>query len=193
MARSNAVLPPPPRSRGTWGDPTKVQIRRELAALIDLGLLPVVWLGYRLSGGGPLLYHQTVYQSGAAFRETGLTWGGVLWVFVVTPAYLVGVFVFQRGQSGKSVGMWSTRVRCVGPDGLPPGRPKALLRSVAGTPDYLFFGLLGVALIATSRGHRRLGDRAAATYVIAAEFAGRPVTFHRTQVGGPSEPPPPSA
>jgi uncharacterized RDD family membrane protein YckC len=73
--------------------------------------------------------------------------------------------------------MWATHVRCVGADGLPPGRRKALIRSLAGLPDYLFFGLVGVLLIATSRGHRRLGDRAASTYVIAAEFAGVPITL----------------
>ncbi len=190
---SDADLPRPPGARGAWDDPTNVQIRRELAALIDLGLLPVVWLGVWLfEGRGPLIYDHMVYRSGVAYRVIGLTNGGALYVFLLTPAYLLGVFVFERGRSGESVGMWATRVRCVGPDGLPPGRKKALLRSVAGIPDYLFFGLLGVLLIATSRGHRRLGDRAADTYVIAAAFAGIPVSLHRTQVGGLLDPPAPS-
>ena len=52
-------------------------------------------------------------------------------------AYLVGVFVFQRGLTGRTVGTMLTGVAVVGPDGRPLGPAKALLRSVAGVVDYL--------------------------------------------------------
>ena len=74
-------------------------------------------------------------------------------------------------------------------DGSIVGVPKSLLRWVCFFVDILSF--VGIILAATSRGHRRLGDMAAKTYVVTKEAVGRPIVL--LAVPGPAVgmPPPP--
>ena len=105
-------------------------------------------------------------------------------------AYMVGVFVFQRGLTGRTVGTMLTGVAVVGPDGRPLGPAKALLRSVAGVVDYLpcCLPLVGFVTVLAAPGHRRVGDMAAESYVVGNHWFGRPV-----ELPGPPLPPAPAA
>jgi len=96
---------------------------------------------------------------------------------LVWVAYLVGVFVVQRGLTGRTVGTMLTGVVVVGDDGRPLGVGKGLLRSVAGVVDYLpcCLPIVGVVTILASPGHRRVGDMAADSYVVDDEWFGRPI------------------
>jgi hypothetical protein len=70
-------------------------------------------------------------------------------------------------------------VRVVNDQGRPPGIGRALVRSVAGVVDYIpcCFPLVGLILVFTTKGHRRVGDMAAGTYVVDKAAVGRPVTL----------------
>ena len=100
-------------------------------------------------------------------------------LMLVWLAYMVGVFVLQRGLTGRTIGTMLTGVVVVGPDGRPLGAGKALLRSVAGIVDYLpcCLPIVGFVTVLVTKGHRRVGDMAADSYVIGAEGFGRPVTL----------------
>ncbi len=92
-------------------------------------------------------------------------------------AYLVGVFVLQRGLTGSTLGTRVMGVVTVGHDGRPIGPLRALWRSVAGIVDYLpcCVPIVGIATIFATTGHRRVGDMAARSLVVDRDHLGSPV------------------
>jgi hypothetical protein len=94
-------------------------------------------------------------------------------------AYLVGVFVLQRGLTGSTLGTRLLGITTVGPDGQPLGPLKALWRSVAGIVDYLpcCIPLVGIVTIFATTGHRRVGDMAARSFVVPRRFQGSPLVI----------------
>ena len=86
--------------------------------------------------------------------------------------------VLVQGATGATVGKFITGARVVRPDGRPPGPWKALGRTLMLVIDTITLILpLGLWVAMFSRGHRRLGDMAAGTYVVKAQYAGRPVVL----------------
>ena len=157
-------------------DPTAVVGRRFGAVAIDIGIL---WA-----------FSATFWVFASREAPTGLSrFGGPCegrglctnvndryvqgWPMVVLTlvwvAYLVGVFVVQRGLTGRTVGTMLTGVVVVGDDGRPLGVGKGLLRSVAGVVDYLpcCLPIVGVVTILASPGH----DQAAARRRLPASLA----------------------
>ena len=85
-------------------------------------------------------------------------------------------FAVLQGLIGATLGKLATGVRVVQADGSPPGVLRAAVRSLLFLVDGPFtIYICGVVTTATSRGHRRVGDMAAGTYVVAKERAGEPV------------------
>ena len=95
---------------------------------------------------------------------------GLVWVLLNS--------VLVQGATGATVGKFITGARVVRPDGRPPGVWKALGRTLMLIIDTITLILpLGLWVAMFSRGHRRLGDMAAGTYVVKAQYAGRPVVL----------------
>lgn len=205
--------PFPTGSPGSPVDPTAVVGRRFLAAAIDIGIIwvfgTVFWMLASeevppvfqqldvnpCSGGGMCSTVNDRYVEGWPMALLTLVW----------LAYMVGVFVLQRGLTGRTVGTMLTGVVVVGGDGRPLGVGRALVRSVAGIVDYIpcCIPLVGIITTATTTGHRRVGDMAASSHVVGSEHFGRPVTLPGPAVrpapptpapqGYPAQPPTPPA
>ncbi len=96
---------------------------------------------------------------------------------LVQLAYLIGVFVLQRGITGRTLGMNAFGLVTVNEQGQPLGPGMALVRSLAGIVDYFpcCFPLVGTITIFTTTGHRRVGDMAAKSFVVARAYAGQPI------------------
>jgi len=85
-------------------------------------------------------------------------------------------FAVAEGSSGGSLGKHMTGIRVVSGDGGKIGVPRAILRWLVFAVDGpLSIYLCGIITSSVSNGHRRLGDMAASSYVIAKADAGRAV------------------
>ena len=79
------------------------------------------------------------------------------------------------GLAGATLGKFATGIRVVKEDGSVVGVGRSLVRWILFLVDGpLTLFLCGIITSATSRGHRRLGDMAAGSYVVGKEFAGQP-------------------
>ena len=85
-------------------------------------------------------------------------------------------FALMEGLTGATAGKHMTGLRVVTPDGTGIGLPRALVRWIVFAVDGpLTLFICGIVTSSVSSGHRRLGDMAASSYVIAKSDAGRPV------------------
>jgi len=110
--------------------------------------------------------NDTVYEA-----EIGPTFGLFL---LFTLLY----FALPEALAGASLGKLMTGIRVVRPDGTHIGIGRSLLRWLlwwVDGPITLF--LCGIITSSVSRGHRRLGDMAADSYVVAKSAAGQPVVL----------------
>jgi uncharacterized RDD family membrane protein YckC len=177
-------------------DPTAVVGRRFLAAAIDIGIIWVFGAAFWMLASKevpPALQRLEVSPCGtgelcSTVNDRYLDGWPMAILTLVWLAYLVGVFVLQRGLTGRTVGTMLTGVVVVGDDGRPLGVGKALVRSLAGVVDYIpcCVPLVGIITSATTTGHRRVGDMAASSHVVGNEHFGRPVVLP-----GPATPPAP--
>lgn len=80
----------------------------------------------------------------------------------------LAVFVLLQGRTGYTPGKLLRGIRAVGADWRPPGRRRALIRTVLWVVDGLpcFVPLLGLVVAARRHDIRRVGDLAAKTYVV---------------------------
>lgn len=83
-------------------------------------------------------------------------------------AYLIGVFVLQRGLTGRTLGSMLFAFAVLGQDGRPLGIGRATLRSVAGAADYLpcCIPIVGIVTIGATPSHQRIGDLAVGSIVV---------------------------
>jgi uncharacterized RDD family membrane protein YckC len=103
----------------------------------------------------------TVYEAGGAS-------------FLFDFAFVFLYFGIVAGITGATLGKLLVGIRVVREDGSNAGVGKSLLRFICWFVDIF---LVGIILIFTSRGHRRLGDMAAGTYVVNKEAVGRPIVL----------------
>ncbi len=92
--------------------------------------------------------------------------------------YVLGVFALMRGLTGRTLGTSAVGLVTVDEQGEPIGVGWALVRMIAGLVDwfpYCIPGLLGLILILSTKGHRRVGDMAAKSFVVPKDQAGRAV------------------
>ena len=101
--------------------------------------------------------------------------GGSFWaVNAIGFGGAILVLVLLQGATGKTPGKAMLGITTVDANGRPPGIGRALLRWLLLFVD-AFFILPGLITSLASKGHRRIGDMAAGTYVIRADAAGQPV------------------
>ena len=85
-------------------------------------------------------------------------------------------FALMEGLTGATAGKHMTGLRVVTPEGNGIGLARALVRwAVFAVDGPLTLFICGIVTSSVSAGHRRLGDMAANSYVIAKADAGRPV------------------
>jgi uncharacterized RDD family membrane protein YckC len=170
-------------------DPTAVGGRRIAAAIIDVGLAWVIWavLFLALSKQAPSAIPIRDVCAGTNCMNVGHRYvgtGGRLIVWGAFWLYLLLTCVVQRGLTGRTLGTSILGISTVGADGQPLGAGMALVRSLAGSVDYLpcCLPIVGFVMVLVGN-HRRVGDLAARSYVVRTEDAGRPLAV-------PSAPPP---
>lgn len=93
-----------------------------------------------------------------------------------------------QGLTGASVGKFATGIRVVREDGSTVGFGWNLLRWLLLFVDSFCFALVGLITAFSSKGHRRVGDMAASTFVVGKASVGSPI-----QVPGMTTPLPGSA
>jgi uncharacterized RDD family membrane protein YckC len=148
--------PPSPVSEGA----TRVTGRRVIQYIIDYilaGIIPglAYWLLDRghgfLSGLGWLL-------------ATAIALAVYYWYWVERP----------RSTGGQTFGMQLFGLRIISKNGGPASVAQLLIRGILLIVDTLFFGLVGFLTIICSRYRQRVGDHAAGTLVVEADYpAGR--------------------
>jgi hypothetical protein len=85
------------------------------------------------------------------------------------------LMVVLQGLMGWTPGKLLFGIRTIGEDGRPPGIGRALIRWLLLIVDGLCAGLVGFIVALTNKGHRRVGDMAAKTYVVGKEHVGGPI------------------
>ncbi len=95
--------------------------------------------------------------------------------------YAIGIFVIWQGLSGMTPGKAAFGIRTVGENGEAPGIGRAFIRWILWIVDALPYctivPLLGGIVAFSSKGHRRVGDMGANTYVVDKGAMGRPITI----------------
>jgi uncharacterized RDD family membrane protein YckC len=166
-------------------DPTAVGGQRVVACIIDrgLGFVLYVVMFLALSKPIPSIFGNNSYNycSGQSmcqnFGSRYVSGGSAGAIILVQLAYLIGVFILQRGITGRTLGMNAFGLVTVNEQGQPIGPGMALVRSFAGIVDYIpcCFPLVGTITIFTTTGHRRVGDMAAKSFVVPRSYAGQPI------------------
>ena len=172
-------------------------MRRFAGAAVDIGILVVsVWglwsaisrpipLEYQLFGASPCSGNASCLSSNGRYSDG---WP-VVALITIAVIYLLGVFVVQRGLTGRTLGSMLFSFLVLGQDGRPLGIPRALLRSVAGAVDYLpcCVPIVGIVTIGATPLHQRVGDLAAGSLVIDARrgiFVGDSDTHETNGIAG---------
>ncbi len=97
--------------------------------------------------------------------------------FLVALAWFLLIYGVLQGTRGVTPGKALLGVAVVEPGGQPPGVGRSLLRSLLWIVDGFpwCFPLVGLIVAFSSKGHRRVGDMLANTFVVGKAFRGRPV------------------
>jgi len=85
------------------------------------------------------------------------------------------IYVLLQGLKGWTPGKLLFGIRTVAEDGRAPGIGRAIIRWLFLILDGLCAGLVGFIVALTSRGHRRVGDMAAKTFVVDGRYMGHPI------------------
>jgi uncharacterized RDD family membrane protein YckC len=123
---------------------------------------------YRATRGGICIQpsnSSTAYY-GSDFRTATLLFSLVYWFAIAG---------LLQGATGATFGKHMVGLRVVDHDGNICGMGKAILRTVIGYFEVGFCFLIGGITALATRPHRRIGDFAAGTYVVAKESVGRPI------------------
>jgi uncharacterized RDD family membrane protein YckC len=193
---------------GDGRDPTAVTARRVVAFALDLAA--VAALAYGLWYLLVLALYDKVERPDAAQAEdvcryvakttaTCHVFGATAyfhrqyWPIALAIAIpLVLVHVVLQGRTGVTPGKALVGLRTVREDGNEPGYARALIRTVllvAVDTAVWCFPIVGISQVRANPGHRRVGDRAARTYVVTRSAAGRPIVIPPPESPRPDGPP----
>src|SRR5262245_38841977 len=177
-------------------DPTAVMGRRIVAWLIDYALFLLLMAFVGPSPLSPLAEYHTVPSSFSGdacqvLRDAGdavsctrigdrvyFTSGGdTVVMLLVALAWWLLIYGVLQGTRGVTPGKALLGVAVVEPGGQPPGVGRLLLRSILWIVDWFpyCFPLTGLIVAFASKGHRRVGDMLANTFVVGKAWRGRPV------------------
>lgn len=198
----------------TTSDPTAVAGRRfgayvidaliwALAPLLIFGLTSTVWEG--ASGFGVTCEQLELidaYDTGSEVCLDGVTINDEDAAVTMPIAMLVlgsalpllyGIVVMWiiQGLTGMTLGKLIFGVRTVNDQGTGPGIGKQFIRGLIWVFEgSICSGLIPAILVLTTKGHRRLGDMAAGTYVVKSADRGRPVILPGDGGAASTAPPP---
>jgi uncharacterized RDD family membrane protein YckC len=193
----------------TSADPTAVMGRRVAAWVVDsvIILAPAVAL---FTNELEFLEESDLDQSGTDFCEDYMDRNEGVCVDAGDRVYFsdgvpvapwiaflglsVVIYVLIQGLKGWTPGKLLFGIRTVAEDGRAPGIGRAIIRWLFLIVDGLCAGLVGFIVALTSRGHRRVGDMAAKTFVVDRGYMGHPIavpgmtTNYTTYPGYPGHP-----
>jgi uncharacterized RDD family membrane protein YckC len=168
-------------------DPTAVMGRRIVAYLIDSLLISGIFIAVmaltkdHAYTGAPSGACQTLRDGGfsgqcAQFGSRVYTWksGGAAAGYGISVLAGFLDLVLLQGIAGASIGKLILSLRVVNAQGEPCGVGRAFVRWLLLIVDGACF-LVGLLVALLTRPHRRVGDLAAGTYVVALAYAGRPI------------------
>ena len=98
------------------------------------------------------------------------------------------IYVLIQGLRGWTPGKLLFGIRTVAEDGRAPGIGRAIIRWLLLFVDELCAGLVGFIVALTSKGHRRVGDMAAKTFVVGSQYMGYPIVVPGMTPGYPAYP-----
>ena len=179
-------------------DPTAVAGRRFGAFVIDSIVLAVIPLALFFATAGITLYERpttctqvaakpgelssserchkvdatvndTEYSAATFKPAAAFLAGGVYLLYLILVEWIV------QAMTGATLGKAIFGIRTVDEDGNAPGLGKQLIRGVLWIIDSLCSALVAAILILVTKGHRRLGDMAAKTFVVRAGAKGSPI------------------
>lgn len=113
------------------------------------------------------------------------------------PAFITGAFLFNlvgyiviQGLAGGSLGKLAVGLRVVDQQGRQAGLGKSAIRTLLWAVDAITCGfpVLGGVLLVSTKGHRRVGDMAAGTYVVDKSHLGQAVVVPGVTTGWPGTP-----
>lgn len=193
-------------------DPTSVVGRRVLAYLVD-GFLMLLVAGIVFVAASDLtviegttdcsLYETSGYvcfepeedSSGDITDDSILLvkTTGIVLASVVIGGYGVGFIWIIQGLTGWTPGKLIAGIRVVNANGTGPGIGRSFLRWIMYIVDGQCSGIIGLVLMLTTKGHRRLGDMVAKTFVVRSSARGVPVvvpglTVQPAMAGAPYHP-----
>lgn len=178
----------------TAADPTRVVGRRILAYFID-GFFAVLLVGAIFLATADLTQYEGVdscslfetYNVDTSDRtcieleangdESVLLFNtnALYLTYAASMAYGLFFVLFVQGLTGWTPGKLLTGIRVVNEQGTGPGIGRAFIRWILFLVDGLCSGLVGFIVMLTSKGHRRVGDMAAKTFVVRSSARGTPV------------------
>lgn len=167
-------------------DPTAVMGRRYAAFIIDAILANIVIgvvaaLTVQYSEVPFAIRCSDLNTSGLCFNSGNTTYlvdqADLVWTYVASGIYTVLVFWLLQGLTGATPGKALCGIRTVKASGAACGVGRAILRNILLIVDMIgcVVPLVGPITAGVSRGHKRVGDMAAGTYVVGKQFKGTPV------------------
>jgi uncharacterized RDD family membrane protein YckC len=172
-----------------YRDPTSVIGRRILAFVIDYALVVVLGFivinatvdSYDIGGlSRPCdVFEQTQGDVAACFESddetiTVIEDNSDFAVLLLPLILALANWVILQGATGASLGKHITGLRVVDNRGTLAGYGRMLVRTLMLIIDMACFFLPGLISMGVSKGHRRLGDMVANTYVVGAQDVGTP-------------------
>ena len=170
-------------------DPTDVIGRRIVAFIIDTILLDAIAVAV-LAGSKSSSYTHAPDNACTILRAQSsksiscvqlgshiYTWEDSRIALAIGVTLLAAVLnlVVLQGSTGASVGKMMLGLRVVDAQGRVCGIGRAIVRWIVGFVDLLCAGLVGLVTVLVTRPHRRIGDMAGGTYVIATADVGAPI------------------
>jgi hypothetical protein len=205
-----AAGPYPAAPSAPLTDPTAVMGRRSVAWIVDLLLYLLLMSFFSPTPLSPFAKYEEVpdgfddpcsvieqdndvYQcieigDRVYYTEAAASAAG----FAVALVWFFGIYGVLQGLKGVTPGKALLGVRTVDEQGGTPGIGKALGRSVLWIVDGIpyCFPLVAVITGFSTKGHRRVGDMAAKTFVVGKDDAGGPVVIPGLTTGYPGYGPP---
>ena len=169
------------------GDPTAVMGRRIVAYIVDSLLISGIFIAVMAltknnaytrapSGACQILRDRGFSGQCLQFGSRVYTWksGGAAAGYGSSALASFLDLVVLQGITGASIGKLIMRLRVVNAQGEPCGVGRAFVRWLLLVVDGACF-IVGLLVALLTQPHRRIGDMAAGTYVVALAHAGRPV------------------
>ena len=187
------------------GDPTAVMGRRIVAYIVDSLLISGIFIVVMAltknnaytrapSGACQILRDRGFSGQCLQFGSCVYTWksGGAAAGYGSSALASFLDLVVLQGITGASIGKLIMRLRVVNAQGKPCGVGRAFVRWLLLIVDAACF-IVGLLVALLTQPHRRIGDMAAGTYVVALASAGRPLpgapqSYQAAYQGAPSYP-----